>query len=189
MIFLGGVHGVGKSSMCSEVARKIGLTVFSASAIIRAERQVLSADSRTAVRDVSGNQELLIQGVRKRAPESSGYFVLDGHFALRTLGGALERIDPAVFVALGIDHFICVRDDPQAIAARLLERDGAILRMDDIVSLQSEELDHARYVSRELHTHLDVIQAFDHIGFEACLRHSASDYLAANRCPDDGPGK
>ena len=54
MIFLGGVHGVGKSSMCSEAAQRIGLTVFGASAIIRAERQAPSVDSRTAVRDVRG---------------------------------------------------------------------------------------------------------------------------------------
>ncbi len=189
MIFLGGVHGVGKSSMCSEAAQRIGLTVFGASAIIRAERQVPSLDSRTAVRDVRGNQELLVQGVRKRVPESSGHFVLDGHFALRTLDGAIERIDPAVFVALGIDHFICIQDDPQAIVARLLDRDGAIHAVDEIADLQSEELDHAEYVSGKLTIQLDVIQAFDHKGFEACLRHGASDYLAANRCPDNGPGK
>lgn len=189
MIFLGGVHGVGKSSMCSEAVQRIGLTVFGASAIIRAERQVPSVDSRTAVRDVRGNQELLIEGVRKRVLGSSGHFVLDGHFALRTLDGAIERIDPAVFVALGIDHLICVQDDPQAIAARLLDRDGAIHAWDEIAALQSEELDHAEYVSGELKIQFDVIQAFNHEGFEACLRHSASDYLAANRCPDDGPGK
>ncbi|NMM06120.1 ATP-binding protein [Polaromonas sp.] len=189
MIFLGGVHGVGKSSMCFEAAQRIGLTVFGASAIIRAERQAPSVDSRTAVRDVRGNQELLIQGVRKRGPESSGHFVLDGHFVLRTLDGAIERIDPAVFVALGIDYFICIQDDPQAIAARLLDRDGAILMVDDIAGLQSEELDHARYVSRELKIRLDVIQAFDHKEFEASLRHIASDCLAADRWLDDGPGK
>jgi len=175
MIFLGGIHGVGKSSMCAEAAQRNGLTVFGASAIIRAERQVPSVDSRTAVRDVRGNQELLIQGVRKRVPQSSGYFVLDGHFALRTLDGAIERIDPAVFVALGIDHFICVRDDPQAIAARLLDRDGAIHKVGNIAGLQSDELDHAGCVSRELKIQLDVIQAFDYKGFEACLRHIASE--------------
>ena len=170
MIFLGGVHGVGKSSMCSEVAHRIGLSVFGASAIIRAERQLPSEDSRTAVRDVTGNQELLIQGVRKRVPESSGHFVLDGHFALRNLDGAIVRIDPVVFVALGVDHFICIQDDPQAIAARLLDRDGAIHAVDEIAALQSEEVDHATFVSRELKIQLDVIQAFDHKGFEACLK-------------------
>lgn len=185
MIFLGGVHGVGKSSMCTEAAQQIGLTVFGASAIIRAERQVPSMDSRTAVRDVRGNQELLIQGVRKRVLESSGHFVLDGHFALRTLDGAIERIDPEVFVALGINHFICVHDDPQAIAARLLDRDGAIHKVDDIAGLQSEELDHAGYVSRELKIQLDVIQSFDHKAFEACLCHIASGNLAANRSSYD----
>ena len=181
MIFLGGVHGVGKSSMCAEAAQVIGLTVFGASAIIRAERQVPSIDSRTAVSNVAGNQELLIQGVRKRGPESSGHFVLDGHFVLRTLDGAIERIDPAVFVALGIDYFICIQDDPQAIAARLLERDGAMHAVDEIAALQSAELDHAAYVSRELKIRLDVLQAFDRDGFEACLHHSASNYRVANQ--------
>ena len=181
MIFLGGVHGVGKSSMCAEAAQVIGLTVFGASAIIRAERQVPSIDSRTAVSNVAGNQELLIQGVRKRVPKSSGHFVLDGHFALRTLDSAIERIDPAVFLTLGIDHFICIQDHPRAIAARLLERDGAMHAVDEIAALQSAELDHAAYVSRELKIRLDVLQAFDRDGFEACLHHSASNYRVANQ--------
>lgn len=173
MIFLGGVHGVGKSSMCSEVAQNIGLSVFGASAVIRAERQVPSADSRTTVGDVRGNQELLVQGVRKRLAESVGTFLLDGHFVLRTLDGAIERIDTEIYVALGVNHIICIRDDPQAIARRLLDRDGVMHRVDDISILQSEELDHAAHVCRQLKIQLAVIHAFDHKGFETCLRSIA----------------
>lgn len=55
MIFLGGVHGVGKTSMCAGVFEKFSLKVISASAIIRAERAQPSADSRTAVLNVTGN--------------------------------------------------------------------------------------------------------------------------------------
>ena len=174
MIFLGGVHGVGKSSMCSELAQRFGLNVFGASAIIRAERQAPSTDSRTAVHDVRGNQELLIQGVRRRVAETVGQFVLDGHLALRTHDGAIECIDLKVFEALAVDYIICIRDDPQAIAKRLLVRDGVIHKVDDISALQFGELDHAGYVARKLQIQLDVIQAFDHVGFEAYFRHVAS---------------
>ena len=157
MIFLGGVHGVGKTTMCANVYEKFGLKVVSASAIIRAERECPSPDSRTSVLNVGGNQGLLINGVRQLITDAPGRYLMDGHFALRTLAGDIEEIDVAVFKAIGVIGLICLNDDPVAIAQRLAARDGVGHDAIAISELQSAELRSAE-------------RAFDTYTFEDCLR-------------------
>lgn len=170
MIFLGGVHGVGKTSMCDGISEKFGLKVISASAIIRAEREHPSPDSRTAVSNVGGNQGLLIRGVQRLVTDSPGNYLLDGHFALRTLAGKIEEIDAAVFNLMGVNGLVCLVDDPGAIARRLAARDGESHDVEAIAQLQTAELGSAESVSRTLKLGLKVVQAFDGHAFEEYLR-------------------
>ncbi|MES2880170.1 MAG: ATP-binding protein [Pseudomonadota bacterium] len=170
MIFLGGVHGVGKTSMCSGVVEKFGLKVVGASAIIRAEREYPSSDTRTAVANVGSNQDLLIRGMQRLITDAPGRYVMDGHFALRTLAGSIEEIDADVFRAIEVSGFICLFDDPAAIAQRLAARDGVVPEVSAIAELQSAELRSAELVSRTLGLGLKVVQAFDTRAFEDSLR-------------------
>ncbi len=170
MIFLGGVHGVGKTSMCAGASQRFGLRVISASAIIREERVRPSSDSRTAVLNVGGNQELLVRGVHRIVADFPERHLLDGHFALRTLAGSIEEIDTDVFRAIGVSGLICLIDDPGAIAQRLAARDGEVHDVIAISQLQAAELRSAKAASRTLGLGLTVIQAFDVPAFEVCLR-------------------
>lgn len=170
MIFLGGVHGVGKTSMCDGISERFGLKVVSASAIIRAERANPSLDSRTAVSNVGGNQGLLIRGVHRLVSDAPGNYVMDGHFALRTLAGNIEGIDANVFHSIGVNGLVCLVDDPDAIARRLAARDGEDYSVDAITQLQAAELGSAASVARKLGLGLSIVQAFDVRHFEACLR-------------------
>lgn len=170
MIFLGGVHGVGKTSMCDGISEKFGLKVISASTIIRAEREHPSSDSRTAVSNVGGNQGLLIRGVQRHVADAPGNYLMDGHFALRTLAGKIEEIDANVFHSMGVNGLVCLVDDPDAIARRLAARDGQRHEVDAIAQLQAAELGAAESVARTLGLELRVVQAFDCHAFEECLK-------------------
>lgn len=170
MIFLGGVHGVGKTSMCAGVVEEFSLKVISASAIIRAEREYPSSDTRTAVSNVGGNQGLLVGGVQRLVNAAPGRYLLDGHFALRTLAGGIEEIDGNVFKAIGVSALVCLLDDPAAIAQRLAARDGVAPEASAISELQSAELRSAESVSRTLGLGLKVVNAFDARAFEDFLR-------------------
>jgi adenylate kinase len=170
MIFLGGVHGVGKTSMCAGVSERFGLRVISASAIIREERERPSSDSRTAVFNVAGNQGLLVRGVHRIVTDIPERYLLDGHFALRTLAGDIEEIDADVFRAIGVSGLICLVDDPGAIAQRLAARDRAVHDVIAISQLQAAELRSAEAAARTLGLGLNVVQAFDIPAFEDCLR-------------------
>lgn len=170
LIFLGGVHGVGKTSMCTNVSKKFGLKVISASAIIRSEREYPSSDSRTAVSNVGGNQGLLVRGMQRLVNDAPGRYLLDGHFALRTLSGTIEEIDTDVFKAIAVSGLICLFDDPAAIAQRLAARDGVVHDVIAISELQSAELRSAKSVSLILGLELKVVQAFDARAFEDGFR-------------------
>lgn len=170
MIFFGGVHGAGKTSMCAGIADKFALKVISASAIIRAERDHPSLDSRTAVFNLSGNQGLLVRGAQRLITDSPGRYLLDGHFALRTLAGNIEEVDTNVFRALGLSGLICLVDHPAAIAQRLATRDGEVHDVTAISQLQTAELNSADSVSRTLGLSLKIVQAFDARAFEESLR-------------------
>jgi adenylate kinase len=170
MIFLGGVHGVGKTSMCAGVSERFSLQIISASAIIRAERAQPSWDSRTAVLNVGGNQGLLVRGVQRIVADAPDCYLLDGHFALRTLAGHIEAIDADVFRAIDVSGLICLIDDPAAIAQRLSAREGDVHDVISISQLQAAELSSAEAIARTLGLELNVIQAFDARAFEDCLR-------------------
>ncbi len=170
IIFLGGVHGVGKTSMCDQIPEEFGLKVISASTIIRAEREHPSPDLRTAVSNVGGNQGLLIRGVQRLVMDAPGNYLMDGHFALRTLAGKIEEIDASVFYSMGVNGLVCLVDDPEAIAQRLIARDSADHDVSEIAQLQAAELGSAKSASRTLRLGLRVVQAFDERAFVACLR-------------------
>lgn len=161
LVFVGGVHGVGKSSLCAEVAADLGIAVHTASTVIRAERGTLGPDRGKAVVDVGANQRLLVTGVRRLLGESSALQLLEGHFALRTTLGDIECVDLDVFAQMTISHAICIRDEPERIRVRLQLRDGTDSSIEAITSLQQAEIAHAAFVSRSLGIPLTVLPAFD----------------------------
>lgn len=161
LAFVGGVHGVGKSSVCAEVAADLGITIHTASAVIRAERGTLGSDRGKAVVDVGANQRLLLTGVRRLLGASSALQLLEGHFALRTTSGDIECVDIDVFAQMTVGHAVCLRDEPERIRARLQQRDGTDTCIDAISALQHAEIAHARFVCRSLGIPLTVLTAFD----------------------------
>lgn len=148
VIFVGGVHGVGKSTCCTGVARATGCLHVTASEIIRRERADAIAASGKLVADVEGNQDLLIRGFRTLQSEAgAASILLDGHFAVRDGQGHIQPVPVEVFSALGIGHFVCLADEPHLIAARIAQRDGSMPDAHDIAELQDAELQNARLVA------------------------------------------
>lgn len=169
MIFLGGVHGVGKSSMCTEVAGKIELGFFSASSIISQEKTSRSLDSRTTVHDMKDNQYLLLRGIEK-IQRQRNLFILDGHFSLRQKNNKILPIPLDVFINLGVKYILLINDNPLLIANRLSVRDNLFYAASDIELLQLSEIDNAKHISSSMGIPLSIIKAFDHDDFLNCLK-------------------
>lgn len=164
-IFVGGVHGVGKSTCCEQVAASHQWLHARASDLIRQQRADAIARVGKLVADVDGNQRLLLCGIEKlRASPKGASLLLDGHFALRDVGGVIQRLPMATFSALQLYGLVCFVDEPIAIASRMRERDRQDVSEDDVAALQAEELSHARQVARALAISLEVLPALDTAG-------------------------
>jgi adenylate kinase len=170
IIFVAGVHGVGKTSLC-EAAVEGGSAIHkSASQLIREERASAIAVGSKVVQDIDGNQKLLVNAVRKIS--GKGEFeplLLDGHFALVNKSGRPEALPVNLFSELGIDGVILVKDRPSRIAARLLTRDGGDTPLEDVAALQKLEVSQAVKICAELGLPLHQIEAFDHAAFGEAL--------------------
>ncbi len=149
ILFVGGVHGVGKTTLCENYAKLHGIKHKSASQLIREEKATaLSADSK-AVKDIAGNQQLLIDAVR-RIRATGETLLLDGHFALLDAKHQPQPVPTDVFSDLGIDGTVVIHDQPSAIASRMAARDNKPMTAKDIHRLQVLELSRAEQVARDL---------------------------------------
>ncbi|WP_196381590.1 ATP-binding protein [Ralstonia solanacearum] len=149
IIFIGGVHAVGKTYIAAPTAAKIGFRHATASELIKSERgaQTWSGDKR--VNDVEENQRALVRAVgAARARKES--LLLDGHFALRGSAGQTTRIDVGVFRDMKLGGIIVLNAPSELILQRLRAREDQSWTVGEIDKLASEELEHSKLVAREL---------------------------------------
>ncbi|MDO9566554.1 MAG: AAA family ATPase [Candidatus Desulfaltia sp.] len=98
MIFISGVHGVGKSYFCEEVKRRLGLNAYSASMLI-SELKKERFEKNKLIRDIDDNQDYLLSAI-KRIRGSEKFYLLDGHFCLLNAQGQVQRIHLQTFLDL-----------------------------------------------------------------------------------------
>lgn len=186
VLFVGGVHGIGKSTCCETVAARYQCLHVRASDLIRQQKASAAPVTTKLVENVDANQGLLLRGFEQvKRTTSIGPILLDGHFVLRDLSGAIQRLPTRVFAGLGLTSLVCFEDDPLEIAARMNERDQTTVDIDDIASLQAEELRHARDVASALALNLKLLRAFNVGGLQAILTELRSGGDKA-RPPRDG---
>src|ERR1700723_873908 len=99
VLFVGGVHGAGKTTICRQIALAIPAAHVTAGGLIREMGSAAAANpTDKVVSDVDANQELLLQGLeRYRARIGADPIVLDGHFTLLGPDETLTEIPVIVF--------------------------------------------------------------------------------------------
>ena len=147
-VFVAGVHGSGKSTLCDEVSRLIGAPFVTASSLIKRAK---SMGIEKSVSNVEYNQAILISEFRNLSNANSR-IILDGHFCLLNQDGEIEELSANVFRQLSIKQIVLVIAAPPVIYERLLARDGTThgLEVATIEAFQRAELKNARNVSNEL---------------------------------------
>jgi len=149
IIFVAGIHAVGKTTACQMVSNRLGIPHYSASQIIRDEKSSAVPDDSKLVADIEDNQKLLIQGVLRRL--KSGRFLLDGHFTMRRKSdGDIETIHVDVFRKLCVRSVVLFTDHPEVISKRMQERDGILHPPEMFSSHQDAEINHANLVASQL---------------------------------------
>lgn len=158
VLFVGGVHGVGKTHACISATKLLECEYYTASQLIKEERSEAIAEGGKQVKDVNGNQDLLIKSfLRRKHQSSSPLILLDGHFVLRDSFGKIQRINSDLFEILEVTRFACFYDDPKEISLRIKKRDCISEPEFLIKELQDAEIENAKEIARKLKIDIEVL--------------------------------
>jgi adenylate kinase len=150
VIFLAGVHGVGKTFLGKPAAETLGLKYATASSLIReALNGKTTWQESKYTSNIDANQEALVTAVNRIVESFDVALVLDGHFVLRNESGDLVSIPTDVFRRLGLSSVILLESPSSVIAERLEER-GAPQSIEKISEMATAELNRAEQVCREI---------------------------------------
>jgi adenylate kinase len=159
VVFLGGVHGVGKSTLAGLCTER-NVEHLSASALIKKAATEARFDEKKRVKDVEGNQSILI-GALEVELAKGGRFLLDGHFTLFNSSGDVETIPLATFKAIAPCGLGVITDTPLAIVSRLRERDQVGHDLASISRMQDREIQQAEVIAQALGLELTVFHPGD----------------------------
>jgi adenylate kinase len=148
LIFVGGVHGVGKTTFCQKIANSSGVQHFSASELIK---RILKSDyaKNKHTQNISANQDILIDSIAQFVPCGS-YCLLDGHFCLLDHSGAVTEVPLVTFEQMSPVAIIVLEDTPNNIAERIRDRDGESPQVDVIIEFQNHELRYSKEIGLRL---------------------------------------
>lgn len=134
LIFISGVHGVGKSTLCIELNKHINIPSHSCSDIIKANSEYI--ETSKFIDRAEANQAALITGL---AGLRSCSLLLDGHFCLVGKEDNIIELDFKVFDEIAPSLIINVLAEPEVIHRRLMSRDGGAMHLSLIDNLQKQE--------------------------------------------------
>lgn len=154
MIFVSGVHGVGKTYFCNTVREKLGIKSYTASQLIEVKKnKSFSTDKR--VSDVDINQILLLEAIEELR-QSEKEFILDGHFCLLNAEGEISRIPKNTYLSLKPSSIILLTEKPEIIAERRYLRDGIQQDLSEIKAFQDAEKNYAIEIAAYLDIPIEI---------------------------------
>jgi adenylate kinase len=144
IIFIGGIHGVGKGTICKDISLNTGLIHLTASQILKWEE--ISEEGNKLVENISSTQGKLVKGLKNIIKKDKKY-IIDGHFCLLVSNGIPSRIDEDTFDQINPKIIAIVIDDVEKIAKRLEARDNKIYDVKVLNELQLMEIEYAKFLS------------------------------------------
>ena len=144
--FIGGIHGVGKGTICKEITSRTNLSHITASEVLKWNE--ISLLENKLVENISSTQDRLIYGLENLIVESKEY-LLDGHFCLLNSFGVPSKINEETFDIINPKIILVVIDDVQKIIERLESRDHKKYDVEVLTELQEMEIEYGKYLSKK----------------------------------------
>lgn len=167
IIFVAGVYGSGKTTICSRLAADLGYLSVSASELIRARRGSATWNSSKKTKDIERNQSILIEAVAELKTCYSN-IILDGHFALIDPEAKITILPKNVFSKLNIDKIILIESDTHEVKLRLRTRD----KMEWDEPLLKELMDAERNNALAYHEETGIpLQIFNNKNYQAIVSY------------------
>jgi adenylate kinase len=146
LVFMGGIHGVGKTTYCRGLAPLVGARHLTAGSLIR-EAGGVQIDKTVA--NLDQNQVRLLAALERRRAAGER-ILLDGHFCVLSPSLTIEYIPIAVFRRIAPSRVVLMGAEPGDIFARLQQRDGKAPPLSLIGELAQAEQQHAITVGSAL---------------------------------------
>jgi len=152
--FIGGIHGVGKSTICRQICDDVKLEYLSASELIKWKG--INEDIRNKkVINIPATQDRLIIGLTNSIQKNK-YYILDGHYCLLNKRNGIENIPLDTFKLINPFSLNIVLGDIIEIRNRLEKRDNRSYDQELLHRMQESELNYARYLSKTLGVTLNI---------------------------------
>lgn len=154
--FVGGIHGVGKTTFVKKVASEMGLPFFTASDVI-ATKETFGSNKVISENDIESNQSSLVSTLHNLGWFDAGG-ILDGHFLLKTAEHGCSPIPVEVFEELKLDSIFVLSKSPSIILDRLQSRGDESWSLAFIKEMQEGEIAYARQIAERLDIPLSIIR-------------------------------
>lgn len=151
VVFVGGIHGVGKTTFCQALAKIMEINHYSASELIKRYNSELTFEDKK-IKDVQKNQNALIASIEKFIEYDS--FILDWHFTLLNQSNHIIDVPLDTFGKLNIKKILLLVLNPELILKRLNSRSQNKITFELIEPLQKKEIKQAEYISKILNVEL-----------------------------------
>lgn len=143
IIFIAGSYGVGKTTICNQLANTLKIPSYSASDLISKQNKELYGKNKY-VKDSNLNQNILIKQVSQIKDE---IFLLNGHFCLKAPNDNIILLEKGIFKQLSLSAVILIESSPELVLQNLYIRDQEIYNIEFINKLLSSEKKQAIDVS------------------------------------------
>jgi len=161
VIFVGGIHGVGKTTLCRKISKTLSLKHYSASdLILKLKSENIEKDKK--VKNIRLNQNILLESIT-RYLNNEEYYLLDGHFCLLNSNEDVTEIPLDTFKSLGLKAIVVLVDKECEIIKRLANRDSNSYPIKLIEEFQKKEVLYAQKVAKILGVRCEIFKGISDI--------------------------
>lgn len=160
IIFLGGIHGVGKGYISNKICSLLDVKYLSASDLIKWS-DISSDVKNKKVKHIPSTQEILINALSKYRMTKNNY-LLDGHYCLLDSRARIKKVDIRVFKKINPVLFLIKTESPEIIKQRLEKRDDKNYNLSLITKMQEIELTYSNVLAKKLGVpHFEISSKFN----------------------------
>lgn len=122
VIYIAGVYGVGKSTLCEKISRLINLPFYSAGDLISEQVGEIYGENKK-VRNKEHNQDVLIECINKKMIKEPA-LILAGHFCILGNDNKPEELPTYVYEKINISSIVLLEAESCKIIKHLEKRDN-----------------------------------------------------------------
>ncbi len=159
---MGGIHGVGKTTLCKKLTKHLNINHYSASQLIKMLRNENDDNRNKGVKNISGNQDLLLTAI-SRYINKSITSILDGHFCLLNANHEIKRIPKETFSDISPVAIILLHDTIANIEHKISQRDAITYEANLLSSFQENEIQHSSEIAKGLEIPYLLLDVSDNI--------------------------